>query len=246
MLAATTCSSVGSPAARREKRLRARQHGAGSARRRRARGGSTATQSPTAGKSARAARLVPQPARHAREPLPVRRHHAVDVRVLEADARRARAPRRAMRRERLGEARRSSRARRDGHRQASERAEFIDRADGRTATRVRAARRPSTRAACRSAVFSRQRSTSATLHACAMQPRGVYGGSASKISLIEPMHASLEMRVEPVEQRARAGAIVRVDLQPGVDERADQPGPDRALMIGGVARRADRRSTCAL
>ena len=35
------------------------------------------------------------------------------------------------------------------------------------------------------------RSTSATLHACAMQPRGVYGGSASKISLTEPTPASL-------------------------------------------------------
>ena len=33
--------------------------------------------------------------------------------------------------------------------------------------------------------------TSATLHAWAMQPRGLNGGSASKISLMEPMHDSL-------------------------------------------------------
>src|SRR6266508_544331 len=47
------------------------------------------------------------------------------------------------------------------------------------------------------AVFTKVRSTSATLHACAMQPRGVYGGSASKISLIEPTHASLMCRRKP-------------------------------------------------
>ena len=35
------------------------------------------------------------------------------------------------------------------------------------------------------------RTTSATLHAWAMQPRGVYGASASKISLIVPIPASL-------------------------------------------------------
>ena len=40
------------------------------------------------------------------------------------------------------------------------------------------------------AVFTSDRSTSATLHAWATQPRGVYGGSASKISLIDPTHAS--------------------------------------------------------
>ena len=44
------------------------------------------------------------------------------------------------------------------------------------------------------------RSTSATLHAWAMQPRGVYGASASKISLIEPTHASLRCASKPVEQ----------------------------------------------
>src|SRR5262245_57842042 len=34
-----------------------------------------------------------------------------------------------------------------------------------------------------------KRRTSATLHACAQHPRGVYGGSASKISLMLPMQA---------------------------------------------------------
>ena len=85
-------------------------------------------------------------------------------------------------------------------------------------------------------VFSRHRSTSATLQAWATQPRGVYGASASKISLIEPMHASPRCALEAVEQPPRAGAVVGMHLQPGVDERADQPGPDGALVIGGVAR----------
>src|SRR5260370_22821054 len=40
------------------------------------------------------------------------------------------------------------------------------------------------------AVFSKQRSTSATLPAWALQRRGVTGGSASKTSLIVPMPAS--------------------------------------------------------
>jgi hypothetical protein len=39
------------------------------------------------------------------------------------------------------------------------------------------------------AVLTQQRRTSATLHACEIQPRGVNGGSASKTSLMEPMHA---------------------------------------------------------
>jgi hypothetical protein len=39
---------------------------------------------------------------------------------------------------------------------------------------------------------TQHRKSSATLHACAMQPRGVKGGSASKISLAEPIHPSLK------------------------------------------------------
>ena len=87
-----------------------------------------------------------------------------------------------------------------------------------------------------SAVRTQQRSTSATLHACATQPRGVKGGSASKISLIEPMQASSRCGDEAVEEAARARAVVGVHLEPRVDERADQPRPDRALVIRGVAR----------
>ena len=41
-----------------------------------------------------------------------------------------------------------------------------------------------------SAVSAKQRSTSATLHACAMQPRGVNGASASNTSLIDPTQPS--------------------------------------------------------
>ena len=49
-------------------------------------------------------------------------------------------------------------------------------------------------------------STSATLQAWATQPRGVYGGSASKTSLIEPRQASLEVRHEALQEAARAPA----------------------------------------
>ena len=46
-------------------------------------------------------------------------------------------------------------------------------------------------------VFIQQRSTSATLHACATQPRGVNGASASKTSLIEPRQASPRCATRP-------------------------------------------------
>src|SRR5271168_3222873 len=48
------------------------------------------------------------------------------------------------------------------------------------------------------AVFTQQRSTSPTLHACATHPRGAKGGSASKTSLMEPRHASPNWPIAPV------------------------------------------------
>ena len=54
------------------------------------------------------------------------------------------------------------------------------------------------------AVFTQQRSTSATLHACATQPRGVNGGSASKISLIDADARLVQMRDEAGQEAARA------------------------------------------
>src|SRR6516225_7612774 len=48
------------------------------------------------------------------------------------------------------------------------------------------------------AVRTQPRCTSASLHAWAMHPRGVYGDSASKISLIEPMQAGAVRRGEQV------------------------------------------------
>src|SRR5262249_15003559 len=47
------------------------------------------------------------------------------------------------------------------------------------------------------AIFTSARNTSATLHACAMHPRGVNGGVASKISLIDPTHASCTWERNP-------------------------------------------------
>ena len=55
------------------------------------------------------------------------------------------------------------------------------------------------------AVLTQHRSTSATLQAWAMQPRGVNGGSASKISLIEPTPASSRWATSP-PRNARAPA----------------------------------------
>ena len=48
--------------------------------------------------------------------------------------------------------------------------------------------------------FAKHRRTSATLHACAIQPRGVCGSSASKISLIDPTQASIQMRRKALQQ----------------------------------------------
>src|SRR5690242_3898391 len=43
------------------------------------------------------------------------------------------------------------------------------------------------------------------------------------------------MRAEAVEEAPRAFAILRMELQPGIDERPDQPSPYRPLMVGRVA-----------
>src|SRR6185503_5393393 len=79
--------------------------------------------------------------------------------------------------------------------------------DGRKSTRKpRAKRKVFYRFSSNSAVFTQHRSTSATLHAWAMQPRGVKGGSASKISLIEPTHASSKCGTNP-SKNFRAPAL---------------------------------------
>ena len=69
-----------------------------------------------------------------------------------------------------------------------------------------------------------------------MQPRGVNGASASKISLIDPMPASLRWATKPLRNFRAVGFLAGMDLQIGVDVRADQPAPDGSLMIGGIAR----------
>src|ERR1700693_544325 len=72
---------------------------------------------------------------------------------------------------------------------------------------------------CATAVFSKPRSTSATLQAWATQPRGVK-------DLADGTNAGFsEMRLEAVEEMPRHRAIIGVDLEPRIDERADQPGP---------------------
>ena len=58
----------------------------------------------------------------------------------------------------------------------------------------------------------------------------------SKISLIVPMHASSRCGMKPSRKRRAPDAVVRMHLEPCVDERADQPCPHRALVIGRVAR----------
>ena len=86
-------------------------------------------------------------------------------------------------------------------------------------------------------VFSRTRSTSATLHACATHPRGVYGGSASKISLMEPTPGQL--RLETSEERA-SRAVLGVQLQPRVTR--GRSAPYGSLMVGASRDRSLRHS----
>ena len=69
-----------------------------------------------------------------------------------------------------------------------------------------------------------------------MQPRGVNGASASKTSLIDPMHASSRCGTNPSSARRAPSTSSGIHLQPRVDERTDQPAPHRALVIGRVAR----------
>src|ERR1700685_4841466 len=45
-----------------------------------------------------------------------------------------------------------------------------------------------------------------------------------------------QMRPEPFEEAARSFEIVRVHFNPRIDERANEPSPDGALVIGGIAR----------
>ena len=44
-----------------------------------------------------------------------------------------------------------------------------------------------------------------------------------------------QMRLEAVQEFAGAFQIAGMNFEPGIDERPDQPGPHRPLMIGGVA-----------
>src|SRR5579885_3320170 len=46
----------------------------------------------------------------------------------------------------------------------------------------------------------------------------------------------IQRRDAAVEIAARAGEIIGMELEPGVDPRTDQPRPDRALMVRRVAR----------
>ena len=43
------------------------------------------------------------------------------------------------------------------------------------------------------------------------------------------------MRLETVKEMPRRRSVFGVNPEPGIDERADQPGPHRSLVIGGVA-----------
>src|SRR5439155_16866718 len=46
----------------------------------------------------------------------------------------------------------------------------------------------------------------------------------------------VHVRHEPVEHALGANEVIRIHLQPGVDERADETDPDRALVIRRIAR----------
>ena len=85
-------------------------------------------------------------------------------------------------------------------------------------------------------VFSQTRSTSATLHACAMQPRAMCGSSASKISLMVPTPASRQCSWKLCQRRPRARLVFRVHLQHRIHVGPDEPRPHRSLVVGGVPR----------
>ena len=78
------------------------------------------------------------------------------------------------------------------------------------------------------------RSTSATLQACAMHPRGVCGASASNTSLIDPTQAWFRCGTNP-SRKTRALVILRIQPQPRVDIRSNQPGPHRPLVVRRIA-----------
>src|SRR4051794_3077768 len=46
----------------------------------------------------------------------------------------------------------------------------------------------------------------------------------------------VQVRHEAFEEPTRALAVFRISLEPSVYERADEPSPDSALMVGRVAR----------
>jgi hypothetical protein len=41
---------------------------------------------------------------------------------------------------------------------------------------------------------------------------------------------------EPLQQPPCTSPVLRMNLEPGVDEGNDEPAPDRPLMVGGVPR----------
>ena len=44
-----------------------------------------------------------------------------------------------------------------------------------------------------------------------------------------------EMRLKAVEETPRRRMIIGVNPEPSIDERADQPSPYRALMVGSIS-----------
>ena len=82
-------------------------------------------------------------------------------------------------------------------------------------------------------------------HAWNGQPRGVCGASPSAISNRCPRPAIAERARRAARRTASRASrasrrVVAVDAQPRVDERADEPRPHRALVIGAVALRRRR------
>ena len=69
-----------------------------------------------------------------------------------------------------------------------------------------------------------------------MHPRGLKGGSASKTSLTVPMPAWLISVSNPASNEPGSLPVAWVGAKPGIKERANQPSPDRALMICSITR----------
>ena len=111
------------------------------------------------------------------------------------------------------------------------------------------ARRGAARSLCGSPTRRLARRSSPSDQAWNGQPPGLCGGSPSAISETWPSPATSRCARNGARKRSSRLALrlgrVAAHPQPGFDERPEQPGPDRALVVGAIALPARRRRSAA-